>query len=191
MQNGRGGSNANLDKSESGYKKRTWSSNSPPSAIESQLQRSSATLPVKYAKKAGPAFLTQTGPEKMTDGRLRSRCSGFSPEPPLEVRFQKPAGANGRRSQSEHSAKGQLGFYFPMMFRDHRPTDAQSLRVGKRLAVLLVLPRLRATLLCALAFLPCPGVIFKSKGAKEIGADYKAKLARAQAAVADVLTPQQ
>ena len=44
----------------------------------------------------------------MTCERLRSRCRGFSPEPSLVVRFQEPARANGRRSQSEHSAKANL-----------------------------------------------------------------------------------
>jgi hypothetical protein len=53
-------------------------------------------------------FATQTGPEKMTYERLRSRSRGFSPEPAMVVRFQEPARANGRRSQSEYSAKASL-----------------------------------------------------------------------------------
>src|ERR1019366_2150225 len=40
---------------------------------------------------------------------LRSRCGGFSPELSLVVRFQEPARANDRRSQSEHSANGYSG----------------------------------------------------------------------------------
>src|ERR1039458_6960042 len=39
-------------------------------------------------------FPRETGPEKIIDERPCSRCSGFSPEPTLVVRFQEPAQAN-------------------------------------------------------------------------------------------------
>src|ERR1039458_1452083 len=39
-------------------------------------------------------FSRETGPEKIIDERPCSRCSGFSPEPTLVVRFQEPAQAN-------------------------------------------------------------------------------------------------
>jgi hypothetical protein len=57
-------------------------------------------LIAKYAKKAGFSqyFLRQPDQRKLASDLLRSCCSGFSPRPPLVVRFQEPERAAALRS---------------------------------------------------------------------------------------------
>ncbi len=71
-------------------------SNPPLSAMQSQLQRNSALLLLKYAEKAGFSryFLYQLDQRKLPTGPLHFCYSGSSPEPPLVVPFQEPAQAN-------------------------------------------------------------------------------------------------
>ena len=63
------------------------------SATQSQVQRNSATLLLKYAKKAGFSryFICQLDQRKTPPSPLHSCYIGFSPEPPLVVPFQEPA----------------------------------------------------------------------------------------------------
>ena len=65
-------------------------SNPSLSAMQSELQRNSATLLLKHAKKAGFSryFLHRPDQRKLGPEPLRSCCGGFSPEPALVVRFQ-------------------------------------------------------------------------------------------------------
>src|ERR1017187_1622103 len=61
----------------------------------STAEKSSYVAPEIWGKgRLFAVFPQQTGPEKMAAELRHSRCSGFSPGPPLVVRFQEPARAN-------------------------------------------------------------------------------------------------
>jgi len=94
--------------------------------VVSTAERFSCVAPeIREKGRIFATFATQSGLEKMTNERLRSRCRGFSPEPSFGSPVSRARSGEGAAITKRTQRESQLDFRLAMILRD--PPDGRCL----------------------------------------------------------------